>query len=139
MDTSNSKVRDLMSTKVFSLERNDKLSIADDLMQQKRIRHLPVLDDDAKVCGIVSQRDLFRGALLRALGYGSRAEDLVLDSVVVKEAMTEHVYTTTPETPIGEAARQMLEHKVGCLPVTEQGRLVGLLSESDILRLFADA
>lgn len=139
MDTSNSKVRDLMSTKVFSLERNDKLSIADDLMQQKRIRHLPVLDDDAKVCGIVSQRDLFRGALLRALGYGSRAEDLVLDSVVVKEAMTEHVYTTTPETPISEAARQMLEHKVGCLPVTEQGRLVGLLSESDILRLFADA
>jgi len=139
MDTSNSKVRDLMSTKVFSLGRNDKLSIADDLMEQKRIRHLPVLDDDANVCGIVSQRDLFRGALLRALGYGSRAEDLVLDSVVVKEAMTEHVYTTTPETPIGEAARQMLEHKVGCLPVTEQGRLVGLLSESDILRLFADA
>lgn len=139
MDTANAKVRDLMSTKVFSLGRNDKLSIADELMQQKRIRHLPVLDDEANICGIVSQRDLFRGALLRALGYGSRAEDLVLDSLVVKEAMTEHVYTTSPETPIAEAARQMLDHKVGCLPVAEQGKLVGLLAESDILKLFADA
>lgn len=139
MNNSNSKVRAFMSTTVVSLGRNDKLSIADDLMQQKRIRHLPVLDDDAKVCGIVSQRDLFRGALLRALGYGSRAEDLLLDSLLVKEAMTEQVYTTSAETPIVEAARQMLEHKVGCLPVTEQGKLVGLLSESDILRLFADA
>lgn len=139
MNNSNSKVRDFMSTTVVSLGRNDKLSIADDLMQQKRIRHLPVLDDDANVCGIVSQRDLFRGALLRALGYGSRAEDLLLDSLLVKEAMTEQVYTTSAETPIVEAARQMLEHKVGCLPVTEQGKLVGLLSESDILRLFADA
>ena len=108
-------------------------------MQQKRIRHLPVLDDDANVCGIVSQRDLFRGALLRALGYGSRAEDLVLDSLAVKEAMTEDVYTTSPDTPIAEAARQMVEQKVGCLPVVEQGKLIGLLTESDILKLFADA
>lgn len=139
MDTSKSKVRDLMSTKVFTLGRNDKLSIADELMQQKRIRHLPVLDDDANVCGIVSQRDLFRGALLRALGYGSRAEDLVLDSVSVKETMSEQVHTTSPDTPIAEAARQMIEHKIGCLPVTEQGKLVGLLTESDFLRLFVDA
>lgn len=139
MDTAKAEVRDVMSTKVFSLGRNDKLSIADGLMQQGRIRHLPVLDDDANVCGIVSQRDLFRGALLRALGYGSRAEDLVLDSLVVKEAMTEHVYTTSPETPIADAARQMLDHKVGCLPVVERGKLVGLLTESDILKLFADA
>ena len=62
-------VADLMSTEVLTLERNDVLTIADQLMKQKRVRHLAVLDEDGVLCGIVSQRDLFRGAILRSLGY----------------------------------------------------------------------
>jgi CBS-domain-containing membrane protein len=69
------RVRDIMSRDVTTVRRNDQLGVADALFQTERIRHLPVLDEDGLVCAVVSQRDLFRGALLRALGYGSRAEE----------------------------------------------------------------
>ena len=58
-------VADLMSSGMLTLGRNDTLNIADDLMKQTRVRHLPVLDGDGELCGIVTQRDLFRGAVLR--------------------------------------------------------------------------
>lgn len=131
-------VRDLMQTKVHTLGRNDKLQLAEDLMKQERIRHLPVLDENGELAGILSQRDLFRGALLRALGYGARAEEHMLRTVVVKEAMVEPVHTTSPDATLREAAALMLKHRVGCLPVLEQGKLVGILAESDVVRLVAE-
>lgn len=127
-----------MSRNVFTLERNDTLSIADDLMKQERIRHLPVLDEGGKLCGILTQRDLFRGALLEALGYGRRAEEHMLATVVVKEAMHSPVLTTEPGASLQEAARLMLEKKVGCLPVLDGDKLVGILTEGDFVKLVAE-
>ena len=132
------RVRDVMSREVHTVKRNDELAIADELMKQKRVRHLPVLDEDGEVCAVVSQRDLFRGALLRALGYGSRAEDLMLKQVAVKEAMSAEIQTTAPDTPVADAARVMIERKIGCLPVIENGRLVGIVTETDFVRLVAE-
>jgi len=130
------KVRDLMSAEVATVRRNDKLVIADDLMNLGRIRHTPVLDDDGdEVVGILSQRDLFRGALARAIGYGSHAQQKLLNQLAVKDVMTTDPVTTTPDTPLAEAARLMLERKIGCLPVVERGRLIGILTESDFVRL----
>lgn len=139
MGTKPQTVRDLMQTQVHTLQRNDKLLVADELMKQERIRHLPVLDEYGDLAGILSQRDLFRGALLRALGYGSRAEDLMLRSVAVKEAMVEPVRTASLDTPLRDAAAEMLAHRIGCLPVVDNGKLVGIISESDMLRLVAEA
>ena len=138
MSSSATHVRDVMTPDPFTLGRNDRLSIADDLMSQQRIRHIPVLDGDGRLAGIISQRDLFRGALLRALGYGSRAEQMMLDTVVVKEAMTDEVVTTTPDTPLAEAARLMVDRGVGCLPVLAGERLVGIITEGTFTRLAAD-
>ena len=132
------RVRDVMSREVHTVKRNDELAIADELMKQKRVRHLPVLDEDGEVCAVVSQRDLFRGALLRALGYGSRAEELMLKQVAVKEAMSAEIQTTAPDTPVADAARVMIERKIGCLPVIENGRLVGIVTETDFVRLVAE-
>ena len=98
-----------------------------------------MLDEHGRLVGIVSQRDLFQSALLRALGYGSRARDSVPASVVVKEVMTGEVKTTTPGAPLADAARLMYERKIGCLPVVEDGALVGILTEGDFVRLAADA
>lgn len=128
-------VSDVMSTEMVTLGRNDTLTIADDLMKQQRVRHLPVLDEDGDLCGIVTQRDLFRGAVLRALGYGSRAEEMMLATLVVKEAMTENPISVAPSASLADAARLMLEHRVGSLPVLEDGRLVGILTEGDFVRL----
>lgn len=130
-------VGDVMSRDVFTLERNDKLTIADDVMKQRRIRHIPVLNRDGELCGIITQRDLFRGILLRSLGFGSRAEEKMLDSLSVKDAMHEDVITTSPDTPLAEAADLMLSRKVGCLPVVDGGRVVGLISEADFVKQFA--
>jgi CBS domain-containing protein len=128
-----------MSRDVHTVKRNDQLAIADALMKQERVRHLPVLDEDGGVCAVVSQRDLFRGALLRALGYGSRAEELMLRHVVVKEAMSAEIQTTAPDTLVADAARLMIERKIGCLPVIESGRLVGIVTETDFVRLVAES
>lgn len=130
-------VADLMQTEVITLGRNDKLSAADDLMAKQRVRHIVVLDEYDKVCGVVSQRDLFQGALFKALGYGSHLAKKMLDNYVVKEAMSKQLLTTTKDVPIAEAASIMLSNKIGCLPVVEGDTLVGIITETDFLRLAA--
>ncbi|HTL25286.1 MAG TPA: CBS domain-containing protein [Burkholderiales bacterium] len=132
------RVKDVMSREVRTVQRNDQLGVADKLMKDERIRHLPVIDESGDVCAVVSQRDLFRGALLRSLGYGSRAEETLLRQVVVKEAMSADLFTTTPDTPVAEAARVMVERRIGCLPVLDGGKLVGIVTETDFVRLIAD-
>jgi CBS domain-containing membrane protein len=128
-----------MSTDVFTLERNDKLSVADELMKQQRIRHIPVVNSDGDLCGILTQRDLFRGILLRSLGYGSRVEEKLLVSLSIKDAMHEDVLTISPDSPLSDAATLMLSRKVGCLPVVDGERLVGMISEADFVKQFAIA
>lgn len=130
------KVRDLMSAEVATVLRNDQLLIADDLMRLGRIRHTPVLDEGTgEVVGVLSQRDLFRGALARSLGYGEHAQQKMLGMLRVKDVMTTDPVTVRPDAPLAEAARIMLERKIGCLPVVEAGKLVGILTESDFVRL----
>ena len=130
-------VRDVMSRTPKTLGRNDQLSLADDVMRAERIRHLPVLDEDGSLCGILSQRDMFRGALAQALGYGTAAQQKMLTMLRVKEVMTTDVITTRPDMALAEAAKTMLERKIGCLPVMDGGRLVGILTESDFVALAA--
>lgn len=131
------RVRDVMTSEVTTLRRNDRLSLADDVMQLGRIRHMPVVDDEDEsvLVGIVSQRDLFRGSLARALGYGVSQQQKLLNMLFVKEVMTNEPITTTPETALRDAAKLMLDRKLGCLPVIEGGKLVGILTESDFVRL----
>jgi CBS domain-containing protein len=133
------KVRDVMSSNVTTLKRNEKLTLADDIMQLGRIRHLPVTDDndEGELIGIVSQRDLFRGALAQALGYGQRGRRKILDTLFVKDVMATEVTTTSPDTSLVDAAKVLVERKIGCLPVVENGRLVGILTEGDFVAMVA--
>jgi CBS domain-containing protein len=130
------KVRELMTKDVATVGRNDELTIADDIMNMKRLRHLPVVED-GRLVGILTQRDLFHAALSTALNFGKKAQKEFLKTVVVKEVMTDEVRTIDPGADIKEAARRMMEHKVGCLPVVENGKLVGLVTETDLLRVVA--
>lgn len=128
-------VGDLMTRGPATVRRDDRLSTADDVMQLGRVRHMPVVDDDGALVGIVSQRDLFHNALLRALGYGTHGRHKLLEMYLVKDAMHTDVITTTAATPLHEAAAMMREHAIGCLPVLEDGSLTGILSESDFVKL----
>ena len=128
-------VREVMSSDVTTLDINDQLTIADDIMNLGRIRHLPVLDGDGGVAGVVSQRDLFRGALARCLGYGEHAQAKLLNMLLVKDVMTNDPATIGPDADLEEAAQILWKRKLGCLLVIEDGRLVGLLTEGDFVRL----
>ncbi len=124
-----------MSGEVSTLDVNDNLSIADDVMNLGRIRHMPVIDEDGVLAGIVSQRDIFRGALSRLLGYGERAQSKLIATLSVKDVMTTHPQTVGPETLLSEAACILYENKFGCLVVVEDENVVGILTESDFVRL----
>jgi len=137
-DKSNLKVKNIMQTEVHTLGRNDKLSVADELMQNKDIRHVPVLNEDGKISAVISQRDLYRGALLKAMGYGSHMIDKLFDNYLIKEAMSNELHTTTPETPVQEAAAMILKQNIGCLPVLDDQKLVGVITKSDFLKIIAN-
>jgi CBS domain-containing membrane protein len=106
-------------------------------MRLGRIRHLPVVDGDGALAGIVSQRDLFHSGLLRALGYGQHAKQKAMDLLALKEAMKTDVVTVSPDAPLAEAAKVMMERKIGCLVVVEGKRIVGILTEGDFVKLVA--
>lgn len=126
------KVRDIMVKEVATLDVNDELSLANDIMRLGRIRHLPVVEG-SRLAGIVSERDLFRSSLAQALGYGTKDTRDLMKTMHIKDIMVPAVITVTPETPLCDAVRLMLNHKIGCLPVLEDERLVGLITETDIL------
>ena len=134
MTTIEFHVRDIMHTELVTLARDEHLRMADDLMKLARIRHMPVVSGDHLV-GIVSQRDLFRAAVSSVLHFRPSAEREWLEKIRVEEVMTKQVVTAQPDWPIRQAIDVMLEHRIGCLPVVEGERLVGLLSETDCLRL----
>jgi CBS domain-containing protein len=122
-----------MARDVTTLGRNDSLDLADDVMMLGRMRHIPVIDE-GRVVGVVSQRDLFRSALAAALGYGETAQKKLLRTLRVKEVMSEPAIIISPEATIKEAVRLMLEKKIGCLPVVQGHTLVGIITETDLLR-----
>jgi CBS domain-containing membrane protein len=126
-------VGELMTHAVLTVEQNQKLTTADDVMRLGHVRHVLVVDEEGTLQGVVSQRDLFLGGLLRALGYGSRAKEQALESLRVKDAMRTVLVTTAPNTTLESAARLMTENKIGCLPVLDKGRLVGILTEGDFV------
>jgi len=129
-------VRDLMQTEVVTLNAGDTLDLADDIMRLGRIRHMPITAD-GKLVGILSQRDLFRAAISSVLQLRPAAEREWLAKILVREAMTTKVFTIAPGARAHEAVGLMLEQRIGCLPVVEDDKLVGLLSESDCMRYLA--
>lgn len=127
-----------MTREVASVRPDDKLQVANDVMRLGRIRHMPVVDREGRLVGIVSQRDLFHSALLKALGGCSSESHAFVDAVAVEETMQRGVVTVGPDLPLREAARLMISRRIGCLVVVETGAIVGILTESDFVRLTAE-
>jgi CBS domain-containing protein len=138
--TSGPRVLDYMSDKVVSIPLGETLQLAEDIMTLGNIRHLPVVEAGLLV-GVVSQRDLLRSSLTTLLEHADSDRKFFLESVKVSEVMNSLVRTIHPDAPLADAAHEMLEHKIGCLPVVSKEKkqeIIGLITEADILQAFLD-
>lgn len=117
-----------MTREVVTLAPETTAAEALALCREKRVRHLPVLEAGGLV-GIVSDRDL-RSA---APASGEPGRSAFLEGIRVADVMSPEVLTALPDDPIEQAANVMREHRVGCLPVLEEGELLGILTASDVM------
>ena len=119
----NEPVSTIMTTRLFTVKPDDKLSVVKELLHNHRIHHIPVVDG-TQLVGIITTGDLFW------LGK-SFAE---YDQVSVSEVMTRKIATLEPNDKVGSVAEVFLEHRFHCIPVCEQGNLLGLVTMHDILK-----
>jgi acetoin utilization protein AcuB len=108
------------------------------LMRERGIRRLPVVDKKGKLVGIVSDRDLLHASPSDATSLSVWELNYLLSKVTLKELMTTPVITVSPETPVQEAARIMAEKKIGGLPVVQAGKVVGIITETDLFRVLLE-
>jgi CBS domain-containing membrane protein len=131
------RVRHLMSDRVYSVAPDDDLATVRDLMDDHQIRHVPVVDRDGDLVGLVSHRDLLRAALIERADLPQVIERGLLEATHVRDVMTTYLETVDPDLELTEAARLLAASKFGSLPVAENGHLVGILTEADFVRHFA--
>jgi CBS domain-containing protein len=124
-------VGQFMSTDLFTVRPDDLVDLVASVMDWQHIRHVPVEDEDGRLVGLLSHRDLLR--LLSRRGTGP----LSTEPAVVRDIMKTNPVTVSPTTPTLEAIALMRERGVGCLPVVEGGELVGIVTAHDFLNASA--
>ncbi|MFW6368958.1 MAG: CBS domain-containing protein [Myxococcota bacterium] len=131
-------VEDLMSENPFTLNQGSTLAEAWDMMETSHVRHVPILDQDGALVGLLTERDVLRavGPALENLPLQARNE--LLADTPVEDVMVHDPETVMPDDDLVSAAQTLLDNKYGCLPVVgrEMG-LTGILTESDFVRYFA--
>jgi acetoin utilization protein AcuB len=130
-------VKERMKRDPVTAKQTDSFRYALKLIRKEGIRHLPVLDGK-RLVGIVTDRDLRQSAPSPATTLEVHELNYLLERLTIEAIMTKHVITVSPETGLLEAARLLLSHKIGCLPVVEHGDLVGIITEGDMLRALVD-
>lgn len=129
------RVREWMSLLPTTVGPETSVSEARELMRRKVIRHLLVTEGE-RLAGIITDRDIRLNLPSPATSLSVWEVNYLLAKLTVGDVMTKAVIRVEPERPIEDAARLILEHRIGALPVMEDGRLVGILTETDLLRAF---
>lgn len=130
------RVRDLMTSSPITVSPETSVTDAKDLMTRQRIRHLLVVKDGV-LAGIVTDRDIRLNLPSPATSLSVWEVNYLLARLTVGEVMKTLVLMIGPDRPAAEAAGIMVEHKIGALPVLDGSRLVGILTETDLVRAFA--
>jgi predicted transcriptional regulator len=132
------RVRDIMETKLVTISASERLSMVEDIMTLGRVRHMPVVQG-GELVGVVSERDLLRASLSELAEHRDAERRMFLHVVEISRVMSSPPVVIGPDATIREAALLMADRKIGCLPVIEGGRLIGLVTETDVLRWVASA
>ncbi len=128
--TRSNRVRDWMSTRVISVPPGITFGEALQVMRRHRLRRVPVVDETGRLLGMVSLGD--------AMHLNLYDPNVIHEEIPVEEIMDREPVTVTRETTLKRCAQLMLEHKVGALLVVEDGRLIGIITDSDIFRYMTE-
>jgi acetoin utilization protein AcuB len=130
-------VRDYMSINPITIGPDDSVGDALQLIETHSIRRLPVISD-GKIVGLVTNLDLLKASPSPATSLSIHEINYLFPKIKIRDVMTKNVITITPETIIEEAAVVMRENKIGTLLVEQHGKLLGLITESDLFKAFID-
>jgi len=108
------------------------------MLHKEKFSYLPVVDRAGKVIGVVTEADLLHAAPSSATSLSIYEMNYLLSNLKVHEVMSSPAITIPEDTPIEEAARVMIEKEIGCLPVMQGGKLVGVITETDIFKTFVE-
>ncbi|MBL0195533.1 MAG: CBS domain-containing protein [Myxococcales bacterium] len=133
------RVRDLMTRNVFTLSATQSVPLAEAMMSLKHIRHVPIVDDAGHLQGLVTHRDLLAACISTLSPLSDEERSSLQLSVPVSRLMRRDVWTISSLAPASAAARLMRDHQIGCLPVVDDGVLVGILTGTDLLELASRA
>lgn len=126
-----------MTRKVFTVGPDDNITDAIKLMREQKVKHLPVLKN-GELKGIISDRDIREYSPSKATSLDIYELHYLLAKMKVREVMKPNVIITTPDTPVEEAAMLLHDMNIGCLPVVDRDKLVGIISDKDIFRVLID-
>jgi acetoin utilization protein AcuB len=131
-------VSDWMTKKVYTVTPDDNISTAIKLLKEKKIKHLPVVKNDSAIVGILSDRDIKDYTPSKVTTFEIKELNYILFTTKIKEIMVKKVISAPPAMAIEEAALVMYDNNIGCLPVVEKGKLVGIISDKDLFRVLVD-
>jgi acetoin utilization protein AcuB len=129
------QVEKWMNRDLVTVESSESFRMAMHLIRQKGIRHLPVVEGK-RLVGIVTDRDIRQAAPSGATSLSIHEMHYLLEKLTIREIMTKQVVTIRPDQTVEEAALLLLGHRIGGLPVVQEGELVGIITETDILQAF---
>lgn len=129
-------IREIMTKKPVTIRLDASVSDALDLMHVKKVHRLPVLDKGGKLAGIVSESDLLYASPSPATSLNVWEIHSLLAKLTVEKVMTRKVITVSEDTPVEAAAQIMLENRVGGLPVLREATMVGIVTETDLFKVF---
>jgi acetoin utilization protein AcuB len=130
------RVRELMTGALITVRPDTPVLDARHLMVQERIRHLLVTNERGELMGIVTDRDIKLNLPSQATSLSVWELNHLLTRLTVGKVMTQSVITVGPDREARDAAQLMLDHTIGALPVVDGGRLIGIVTETDLLRAF---
>ncbi len=127
-------VYERMSRHPMTVSPNTPVEQALKRMRDEKVRRFPVVDDDDKLVGIVSDKDLLYAAPSPATSLSIYELHYLYSRITISQVMSREVITVEENDPIEEAARVMVDNKIGGLPVMREGKLVGIITETDIFK-----